>query len=116
MRALEPKFWIEGNTSIAYGRLAGEADGDLFSLTFMPEEMTEAWEMPIKEVSVERVKCGNAKIEAKLEKAICFPFAQHMLSDSPGVHTHYGNEKALRAAAEAVDFKQIRGIGARNRG
>lgn len=28
MRLLNKKLWIEGNTSIAYGRLAGEPDGD----------------------------------------------------------------------------------------
>ena len=73
MKPLDQRLWIDGNTSIAYGRLAGEPDGDLFSLTF-------------------------------------FPFAQHMLSDSPGQRTHYGSTEKLRAAVEKVDFGKITGL------
>ena len=108
MRALNQKLWIEGNTSIAYGRLAGEPDGDLFSLTFFPEEMATALEVPLTDVrdfAAGTVTTG--KFGAKLERVVSFPFAQHMLSDSPGTHTHYGNEAALRAAVEAVDFRKI---------
>lgn len=108
MRPLNQRLWIEGNTSIAYGRLAGEPDGDLFSLTFFPEEMSMALEIPMTDVrDYSAATATTGKFGAKLERVISFPFAQHMLSDSPGTHTHYGNEAALRAAAEAVDFKHI---------
>ncbi len=110
MKALNPRLWIEGNTSIAYGRLAGEADGDLFSLTFFPEEMKQALEVPLSKVRVADVLCGTGKIGGVLERAVSFPFAQHMLSDSPGQRTHYGDEKKLRAAVEAVDFKKIKSL------
>lgn len=109
MRKLNKKLWIEGNTSIAYGRLAGEADGDLFSLTFLPEEMEMALDVPLEAVAVAKVRTNETKeIKTKLDKAACFPFAQHMLSDSPGMQTHYGSEEALRKAAEAVRFNKIR--------
>ena len=42
---------------------------------------------------------------------ISFPFAQLMLSDSPGIHTHYGSEKVLREAVLKVDFRKIKGFG-----
>ncbi len=109
MKPLNQRLWIEGNTSIAYGRLAGEPDGDLFSLTFFPEEMKQALEIPIEDVkfaSVASVRTG--KFGAVLERAVSFPYAQHMLSDAPGVHTHYGNEAALRKAVEAVRFNKIK--------
>ena len=60
MRLLNEKLWIEGNTSIAYGRLAGEPDGDLFSLTFYPEEMKQALDIPLKNVAHFHVASSRA--------------------------------------------------------
>ena len=109
MKLLNRRLWIEGNTSIAYGRLAGETDGDLFSLTFFPEEMKQALEIPMEDVALAEVASSRTgKFGAVLDKVVSFPFAQHMLSDAPGRQTHYGNEAALRAAAEGVNFKKIR--------
>lgn len=102
-RELNQRLWIEGNTSIAYGPRAGEKDGDLFSLTFFPEEMKEALDIPLKDVREAKVASDTAgKFGAVLDKVISFPYAQHMLSDAPGVHTHYGSEQALRDAVEKV--------------
>lgn len=112
MRKLDQRLWIEGNTSIAYGRRAGENDGDLFSLTFMPEEMKQALEVPLSSISIADVATSTTgKFGAKVDKAACFPFAQHMLSDAPGQRTHYGSEAALRKAAEAVNFNKISTLG-----
>ena len=111
MRALDQRLWIEGNTSIAYGRLAGEADGDLFSLTFFPEEMKQALEVPVSEVRKAEVLCGTGKLGGVLERAVSFPYAQHMLSDAPGRRTHYGSEKVLREAVEMVRFSKIKTLG-----
>ena len=109
MRPLNQRLWIEGNTSIAYGRLAGEPDGDLFSLTFFPEEMKQALDIPLKDVAHFHVATNTTgKFGATLDKVISFPFAQHMLSDSPGTHTHYVNEQALREAVEKVNFNKIK--------
>ncbi len=122
MRNLSPRLWIEGNTSIAYGPLAGEEDGDLFSLTFFPEEMKRALEVPIGKVRKAEVLCGGGKIGVDglnavgrlggvLERAVSFPYAQHMLSDAPERRTHYGSEAALREAVEKVDFGKIKTLG-----
>ena len=112
MRDLNQRLWIEGNTSIAYGRLAGEPDGDLFSLTFFPEEMKRALDIPLKDVKHYAVASARTgKFGAVLDKVVSFPFAQHMLSDAPGASTHYGSEEALRAAVEKVDFKKIKTLG-----
>ena len=111
MKKLDERLWIEGNTSIAYGRLAGEADGDLFSLTFFPEEMKQALEVPVSKVRKAEVLCGTGKLGGILERAVSFPYAQHMLSDAPGQRTHYGSEKALREAVEKVHFGKIKTLG-----
>lgn len=107
MRPLDQKLWIEGNTSIAYGRLAGEPDGDLFSLTFFPEEMKQALEIPLKDVHVAEITGDISKIKGTLVRAATFPFAQHMLSDAPGASTHYGSEALLREAVEKVNFNKL---------
>lgn len=111
MKKLDQRLWIEGNTSIAYGRLAGEEDGDLFSLTFFPEEMKQALEIPVAKVQKAEVLCGTGKLGGKIERAVSFPYAQHMLSDAPGQRTHYGSEEALRKAVEKVRFDKIKTLG-----
>ena len=112
MRPLNQRLWIEGNTSIAYGRLAGEPDGDLFSLTFFPEEMARALDVPLKDVAHYNVASARTgRFGAVLDRVVSFPYAQHMLSDAPGASTHYGSEEALRAAVEKVDFRKIRTLG-----
>lgn len=104
LRLLDEKLWIEGNTSIAYGREIAR-DGKLFSLTFMPEEMKQAWDIDTEEVKVTELSWFPEILRGKLVQAACFPFAQHMLADSPGTSTFYGSKEGLRQAAEAVEFK-----------
>ena len=111
MKPLNQRLWIEGNTSIAYGRTSGESDGDLFSLTFFPEEMKQALEVPLGDVRLAKVYCNVGRVGGVLERTASFPFAQHMLSDSPGQRTHYGTEAKLRAAADKVNFNQIKTLG-----
>jgi len=105
-RLLDEKLWIEGNTSIAYGRELA-CDGDLFSLTFLPEEMKSAWEIPLEGVSIEEISWFPEVFGGRLAQVACFPFAQHMLSDSPSNSTFYGSKTALQQAAEAVDFEKL---------
>lgn len=114
MKPLNQKLWIEGNTSIAYGRRAGEPDGDLFSLTFMPEEMSSALDIPLGDIKFASVATDTTgKFGAILDRAVSFPYAQHMLSDAPGAHTHYGSEQALRKAAESIKFSTLKPFGGR---
>ncbi len=112
MRPLSERLWIEGNTSIAYGKRAGEADGDLFSLTFFPEEMKQALDVPLNDIRTAFATTKSGKFDVKLDAVVSFPYAQHMLSDSPGTHTHYGSSEKLRRAAEKVNFSKIKGFGA----
>lgn len=71
----------------------------------MPEEMLAAWEIPLLDVSVEEISWFPEVLGGKLAKAVCFPYAQHMLSDSPGTSTYYGSKAALRRAVNNVDFQ-----------
>lgn len=106
-RPLDEKLWIEGNTSIAYGRKLADT-GDLFSLTFLPQEMSTAWEIPLEDVTVEELSWYPEVFGGNLARAVCFPFAQHMLSDSPGSSTFYGSKQSLAKAANSVDFTRLK--------
>ena len=108
MRPLDEKLWIEGNTSIAYSRDLGGAEGSLFSLTFLPDEMKEAWEIPLSSLNYSENTWFPEIFGGKIDKIACFPYAQHMLSDSPGNSTHYGNRRALKEAAESIDFQSLK--------
>ncbi|MBR2589108.1 hypothetical protein IKE84_02100 [Candidatus Saccharibacteria bacterium] len=110
MRKLNERLWIEGNTSIAYGKRAGEADGDLFSLTFFPEEMKQALEVPLEDVREAFATTKSGKFDVVLDRVASFPYAQHMLSDSPGNQTYYGSEEKLREAVEKVNFSKLKGL------
>lgn len=114
MRPLDKRLWIEGNTSIAYGCTTGKPDGDLFSLTFFPDEMKQALDIPLKDVAHFATATKTVgPINIVLDKVITFPYAQHMLSDAPGIHTHYGNEADLEKAAESVNFSRIKTLGSK---
>ena len=104
-RKLDEQLWIEGNTSIAYGEKLARNNGDLFSLTFLPREMQTAWTIPAKDIKVKQLSWYPEIFDAKIAGAVCFPFAQHMLSDRPGASTHYGSKAALEKAANNVKFK-----------
>lgn len=105
-KPLDERLWLEGNTSIAYGRELAE-NGDLFSLTFLPQEMSAAWEIPLADVEVRELSWFPEVFGGRLAQAACFPFAQHMLSDSPGNSTFYGSKTALQQAAESVRFEEL---------
>jgi len=105
-KPLDEQLWIEGNTSIAYGRELA-TNGDLFSLTFLPEEMSTAWEIALDDAAVTEMSWFPEIFGHHLSKVACFPFAQHMLSDSPSNSTFYGSKSALRQAAESINFDDL---------
>ena len=85
--------------------LCGRFVWDIPRLVF---EMKQALNVPLDAVRKAEVLCGTGKLGGVLEKAVSFPYAQHMLSDAPGQRTHYGSEEALREAVEKVRFDRIK--------
>lgn len=107
-RPLDRRLWVEGNLSIGYGRSLSAEGPELFSLTFLPEEMDQALDVPLAGLQVERMTWHDDLLAPAPERLACFPFAQHLLSDSPGRSSAYPSEDALVQAAEAVDFSGLR--------
>lgn len=105
MRPLDERMWVEGNISIAYGRALSHDRADLFSLTFPPDEMSHALDVPVGSLDVERLDWLSDIVEAHPVKLACFPFAQHTLSDSPGNASGYRSCAELACAVDEIDFE-----------
>ena len=107
MRPLDERLWVEGNLSVGYGKTLSDDRADVFSLTFLPEEMSEALDVPLENMREARVAWHDDLIAPAPSKLACFPFAQHLLSDSPGSASSYASEEELAEAARAVDFDAL---------
>lgn len=107
MRPLDKRLWVEGNTSIAYGKLLSQGRADAFSLTFLPQDMSRALDIPADNLQIDRLNWFSHLIEPQPIKLACFPFAQHVLSDSPGNASSYTSQAELAAAAHAVSFATL---------
>jgi hypothetical protein len=79
-----------GNTSIAYRKEITIAAGDdnPFAVIFDPAEVREALDIPIEDIRIRENTLFPGLAETALSKAICFPFAQHYVADSPGCRTY----------------------------
>lgn len=90
-RKPDETLWVMGNTSIAHSRqIAGDRE-DPFAVIFDPAEVEMALDIPVNDVvlSVNTLFPGLA--EERISKAVCFPFAQHYIADSPGCRTYIRN-------------------------
>ncbi len=107
MRRLDEHLWLEGNISIGYGPQLSPDDPAVFSLTFQPEEMAEALDVPT--LALEHAStnwCGEI-LEEGPTCVVCFPFAQHLLCDSPGSASEMESIEELRHRAGSVDFSKV---------
>ena len=108
MRALDRRLWVEGNTSIGYGKLLSEDEADVFSLTFPPDMMASSLEVPLEGLELEKMAWHANMVGARPVRLACFPFSQHLLSDSPGKVSSFASESELAETARLVDFEAIR--------
>lgn len=107
MRRLDERLWLEGNLSIGYGPQLSPDDPAVFSLTFQPEEMDEALDVPTLALESAFTNwCGEILDEAPAY-VVCFPFAQHLLCDSPGSVSEVRSIEELRRRAGSVDFNKV---------
>ncbi len=86
-RALEQDLWIMGNSSIGHTNSFGSDSDEPFAVVFDPGEVASALEIPVDDLRILRSTLLPAFAEKELRKAVCFPFAQHYIADSPGQRT-----------------------------
>lgn len=107
MKALDKRLWIEGNLSIAYGRNKAQDGPGLFSLTFDPNEFEKALRIPTYSLTINENNWFPGLFKEKPTQLVCFPYAQHFLSDSPGHSSNLKSESDLNKAVNEVDFNNI---------
>lgn len=87
MRKLYQPLWLMGNTSIAYCRDHGKGDDNPFAVIFDPAEVEQALDVPPGDIHILENTMFPGLAEPEICSAICFPFAQHYMADSPGCQT-----------------------------
>ncbi len=107
MRKLGKRLWIEGNLSVGYGALVNDSKAGTFSLTFLPDVMEQALDIPLENLEVECATWHGEILSSRPVRMICFPYAQHLLSDSPESASGYASEEELVRAARSIDFSKI---------
>lgn len=103
---LDQRLWLEGNLSIGYGKIMSENNADIFSLKFMPCEVESA--LMISDINIDVNSWYPGLFEEKPSVVVCFPYAQHFISDSPGHASNLKNEKELIESVEALNFSNIK--------
>ncbi|MGL5086273.1 MAG: hypothetical protein ACRC68_11265 [Clostridium sp.] len=108
MYPLDKRLWVERNLSIAYGRNKYENDSGIFSLTFDPLEFEQALRIPLESVNIEENNWYPDLIENKPSEIVCFPYAQHFISDSPGNSSLILNENELIKKMNSINFDKVK--------
>jgi hypothetical protein len=108
MAPLNQRLWLEGNLSIGYGRLLSDNNSDIFSLKFNPEEVVQALDIPLKQFTLEENSWYPKLFKELPAELVCFPYAQHFISDSPGASSKLKNKEELLSAISKVNFNSIK--------
>ena len=114
MKKLNQRLWLEGNLSIGYGRVLSQNNADIFSLKFQPGEVAQALDIPLQNLNISTNSWYPGLFKSAPARAVCFPYAQHFVSDSPGHTSKLQNEDQLQAANEAIDFSTVKTFSAKS--
>lgn len=86
-RYLDQRLWLMGNTSIGYSKDLANGNDNPFAVIFDPAEVEEALDIPTGDIKITKNTLFPGLAEPEICKAICFPYAQHYIADSPGCQT-----------------------------
>lgn len=108
MTNLDQRLWLEGNLSIGYGRNLSDNGADIFALKFEPDEVEKALKMPIASLNLISNTWYPELFNKEPSQVVCFPYAQHFISDSPGHSSVIRDKNELMSATELIDFNEIK--------
>lgn len=101
-RPLEQDLWIMGNASVGFVKDFGAPTHDPFAVIFDPAEVREALDIPVEDIRITFNTLVPDFADPHLAKAVCFPWAQHYMADSPGHRTF------VRDPADMVEkYKEV---------
>jgi hypothetical protein len=87
LRRLDQQLWLMGNTSIGHCRKYVKGEDHPFAVIFDPAEVTEALAIPNEDIHITENTLFPGLAHPEISHAICFPYAQHYIADSPGCYT-----------------------------
>ncbi len=87
LRKLDQPLWLMGNTSVGHSKKYLKGEDIPFAVIFDPAEVNEALDIPPADISITENTLFPGLAEPEISKAICFPYAQHYIADSPGCYT-----------------------------
>lgn len=108
MNPLDKSLWIEGNLSIAYGKDKSDYVSGTFSLLFESNEFRQALRLDVSDISIEVNNWYPGLFNQEPDEVVCFPYAQHFLSDSPGHSSNIKDPEDLADKVENMDFDKIK--------
>jgi hypothetical protein len=114
MKDIDQRLWLEGNLSVGYGKKLSENGADVFSLKFEPCEVEKALDIPLLGLVLGQNNWYPALHGDKPERVVCFPYAQHFVSDSPGSSSSIRNEAELVNAINSLDFEHMESFSAKS--
>jgi hypothetical protein len=106
-KKLNQRLWLEGNLSIGYGTNLSKTP-DIFSLKFEPHEVAEAYTIPVKSANISCNNWFSGLFANSPSQIVCFPYAQHFVSDSPGYSSNIKNKAELVDSINKIDFQKIK--------
>lgn len=107
MTLLDQTLWLEGNFSVGYGRALSLNSSEAFSLKFNPKEVQSALNIPREYLNIEVNSWYPGLFHEEPEQIVCFPYAQHYLSDSPGYFSKIKNVEEMNEQIDALDFEKV---------
>jgi len=111
MRPLDQRLWLEGNLSIDYGTNVSDGRSHVFSLQFDPLEVEQALHIPLKHVTVEANSWYPGLFESQPAQVVCFPYAQHFVTDSyESKKTILNKTELVASVKELGDLSQFSGF------
>lgn len=107
MKNIDQRLWLEGNLSVAYGRNLSPEGAGVFSLKFEPCEVERALDIPPSDFFLEKNTWYEGLFQPEPSKVVCFPYAQHFVSDSPGFSSNLTSERELIDAISTMEFENM---------
>ncbi|MFA6474711.1 MAG: hypothetical protein WCV88_00745 [Patescibacteria group bacterium] len=114
MWPLDQRLWLEGNLSIDYGTNVSDGKSNVFSLQFDPLEVEQALRIPLEHVTVETNSWYPGLFEPQPIQVVCFPYAQHFVTDSyVSKSTILTKDELVANVKELDDLSQFSGFSAK---
>ena len=107
MNNLDQRLWLEGNLSIGYGRVLSENGADIFSLKFEPCEVEKALKIPADNLRIDINSWYPGLFHDQPSQIVCFPYAQHFISDNVGYSSNLKTKDELLTAIKSINFNKI---------